>query len=176
MKTNMTNAEQPHGDKGARMDSVEVEIRPFTVADAPAFRALNEDWIKEYFDLEEEDRLVLNDPVAHILRLGGHIFMAFVDEVAIGCCCLIAMQPGVFKLAKMTVATPFRGKGIGRKILAYTIDKAKSLGAIKLFLASNTRLEDAIHLYEAYGFRHLKPEDAPSSSYVRANVFMELHL
>ncbi len=158
------------------MDIVEVDIRPFTVADAPAFRTLNEDWINEYFGLEEEDRLVLNDPVAHVLRPGGHIFMAFVDEVAVGCCCLIPMEPGVFELAKMTVATPFRGKSIGRKILAYTIDRAKSLGATRLFLGSNNKLADAIHLYEAYGFRHLKPEDAPSSPYVRANVFMEMNL
>ena len=102
--------------------------------------------------------------------------MAFVAEVAVGCCCLIPMEAGVFELAKMTVATPFRGKGIGRKILTYTIDQARSLGARKLFLGSNSRLADAIHLYEAHGFRHLKPEDAPSSPYVRANVFMEMHL
>ena len=167
---------QQHGHKGARTDSVKIEIRPFTIADAPAFRTLNEDWINEYFVLEEEDRRVLNDPVAHILRPGGHIFMAFANEVVAGCCCLIPMESGVFKLAKMTVATPFRGKGIGRKILAHTIDQAKSLGARKLFLGSNSRLADAIHLYEANGFRHLKPEDAPPSRYKRANVFMEMYL
>jgi len=40
-----------------------------------------------------------------------------------------------------------------------------------IYLETNDRLLDAIHLYEQLGFRHLPPK---TSEYTRANVFMEL--
>jgi hypothetical protein len=46
----------------------------------------------------------------------------------------------------------------------------------RLFLGSNSKLGSAVHLYESFGFRHLKPEEIPPSPYARANVFMELDL
>ncbi len=158
------------------MNTRGVDFRVFTSKDAEAFRHLNEEWITRYFGMEEEDRLVLNDPEAHIVKKGGHIFMAFADQDTAGCCALIAMKPERFELAKMTVAHQFRGQGIGRKLLEYTIDQARLVGAKSLFLGSNTRLADAIHLYEAFGFRHLSRGEAPASPYSRANVFMELDL
>jgi putative acetyltransferase len=50
---------------------------------------------------------------------------------------------------------------------------ARALGATKLTLATNSKLPNAIHLYESLGFRHLPPEPSP---YARANVFMEMDL
>jgi hypothetical protein len=68
------------------------------------------------------------------------------------------MRPGVYEVAKMTVAEAYRGQGLGRKLLAYTIAQGKALGAKSLYLETNKKLGDAIHLYEALGFRHLPPE------------------
>jgi GNAT superfamily N-acetyltransferase len=156
--------------------SDEIEIRSFEEKDAEAFRTLNEEWITKYFSLEEADRLVLNDPLEHIIRQGGNIFMAFRGLEPVGCCALIKMETGGFELAKMAVAESSRRQGIGRKLLAYTINQARILGAKSLFLGSNTKLADAIHLYEDFGFRHLEPHEAPSSPYSRANVFMDMKL
>ena len=39
-----------------------------------------------------------------------------------------------------------------------------------------SRLENAVHLYESIGFRHVPPESLPAMPYTRANVFMELPL
>jgi ribosomal protein S18 acetylase RimI-like enzyme len=82
----------------------------------------------------------------------------------------------VFEVAKMAVSERYRGRGIGRKLLEYTIAQAKVLGAHTLELASNTKLANAVHLYESLGFRHLPLERVEPSPYARANVFMELHL
>jgi GNAT superfamily N-acetyltransferase len=158
------------------MNSTEVEIKPFTPKDADAFRSLNEEWITTYFGMEEEDHFQLNDPESHILKPGGQIFMAFLNGAPVGCCALIPMKAGVFELAKMAVAPGFQGHGIGRKILAHTIDEARRRGMKRLFLGSNSKLGSAVHLYESFGFRHLKPEEIPPSPYARANVFMELDL
>ena len=154
----------------------EIAIRLFQRGDEGAFRELNEEWIAKYFRLEEQDRIQLGDPEGHILRVGGQIVMAAAGEERIGCCALIFVSPGVFEVAKMAVSERYRGRGIGRKLLEYTIAQAKELGAHKLELASNSKLANAVHLYESLGFRHLPPERVEPSPYARANVFMELHL
>jgi GNAT superfamily N-acetyltransferase len=151
-----------------------VEIRPYGPEDRIAFRELNEVWIEKNFGLEEKDRTTLGDPETYILRPGGHIFMAYFEEKAIGCCALLAMRPGVFEVAKMTVAEEYRGYGVGRKLLAQTIASGWALGAESLYLETNTKLADAIHLYESLGFRHVPPERVVPSPYARANVYMEL--
>ena len=148
-----------------------VEFRPFRPGDGEAFRTLNEAWIERHFGLEEKDRLTLGDPEGSILARGGHIFMAVLEGRPVGCCALLLLRPGVFEVGKMTVAEEQRGRGLGRAMLAYTIEQGKALGARSLYLETNDRLLDAIHLYEQLGFRHLPPK---TSEYTRANVFMEL--
>jgi len=144
--------------------------------DATAFRTLNEEWITRYFTLEAKDRETLNDPASSILLKGGHIFMAYVAAEAVGCVALIPMRDGIYELSKMAVSPHLRGRGLGRRLLQHAIAQARGLGAKSLFLGSNTRLKDAIHLYESVGFRHVNPETLPPMPYSRADVFMEMLL
>lgn len=118
----------------------------------------------------------MNDPVGSILLRGGHIFMAYAGAEAVGCVALIPMRDGVYELSKMAVSPHLRGRGIGRRLLQHAIAQARNLGAKSLFLGSNRRLEDAVHLYESVGFRHVKPETLPPMPYSRADVFMEMTL
>lgn len=174
----------PNARPGSPIDSPdatstapETEIRSLTPDDdATAFRTLNEEWITEYFNLEAKDQEILNDPVGSILLKGGHIFIAYAGSEAVGCVALIPMEDGVYELSKMAVSPHLRGRGLGRRLLQHAIAQARSLGARSLFLGSNTRLKDAVHLYESVGFRHVKPESLPPMSYSRADVFMEMPL
>lgn len=154
----------------------EISFRLFQHGDAQAFRELNEAWIARFFRLEEHDHIQLRDPENSILRPGGQIVMAVAAGERIGCCALVFIRPGVFEVAKMAVSESYRGHGIGRKLLEYTIAQARALGAHTLELASNAKLANAVHLYESLGFRHLPPERVEPSPYARANVFMEMHL
>jgi len=86
------------------------------------------------------------------------------------------MGDGVYELSKMAVSPTMRGRGIGRLVLQHAIAEARSLGAKKLFLGSNSVLKNAVHLYEAVGFRHVPLEKLPDMPYARANVFMEMAL
>ena len=155
-------------------DHSRIEMRPYRAGDGEAFRVMNEAWIERHFGIEEKDRSTLGDPEGQILARGGHIFMAMDRETAVGCCALILLRPGVFEAAKMTVLESYRGRGLGRKLLAYTIERAKALGAASVYLETNDSLLDAIHLYEVLGFQHLPPDRVTPSPYARANVFMEL--
>ena len=147
-----------------------------TKDDRTAFRVLNEEWITRFFSLEEKDRELLEDPENAILRKGGNVYVAYSGSDAVGCIALIPMSGRVYELSKMAVSPGLRGVGIGRRILEYAIAQAKVIGAASLFLGSNTKLANAVHLYESVGFRHVPPENIPPMPYTRANVFMELKL
>lgn len=155
-----------------------VAIREFRAGDERAFRELNEAWIAAYFTIEAKDREVLNDPQKYILDRDGHIYFA-VDSATgkiLGCCALLAMERGVFEVAKMTVAELWRGRGLGRKLLHGVIEEARKIGAMRLYLETNHSLTNAIDLYRSEGFQHLRLEDVPPSPYARADVFMERDL
>ena len=156
---------------------IDIEIRELEIGgDGAAFRALNEEWIERHFTLEAKDRETLNDPENAILRKGGRIYQVHSEGAVVGCVALIPMGGGIFELSKMAVSPSMRGRGIGRKLLEHTIAAARALGATGLFLGSNSILKDAVHLYEALGFRHVPPEKLPEMQYARANVFMEMTL
>lgn len=151
-------------------------FRTFQPGDEIAFRELNEVWIAKHFTLEEPDRKVLGDPKGYIIDSGGEIVMAVKDGTSIGCCALLARGDGNFELGKMTVHEDYQGQGIGKQLLLAVVDRAKAIGARRLYLESNSKLANALHLYEAVGFRHLPPESVPPSPYARSNVHMELIL
>lgn len=153
-----------------------IEFRPFAPGDEAVFRELNEAWISRNFEVEEEDRKVLEDPVGHILEPGGALFIAEQDGVAIGTCALLAMGEGSFEVAKMTVSERCRGLGIGKKLLAHVIEHAREAGAKRLYLETNSKLANAVHVYESLGFQHVPADRSHPSPYVRANVYMELWL
>jgi putative acetyltransferase len=157
-------------------DRMDLIIRPLRdESDAAAFRALNEEWITRYFAIESQDRRQLDDPVAAYIDPGGQILIAELDGRAVGCVALVPDGTGAYELSKMAVATELRGRGAGRTLLSAVIDHARELGATSLFLGSSRKLADAVHLYEAFGFRHVAPE-ALHMPYARADVFMQLVL
>ncbi|HEX4771218.1 MAG TPA: GNAT family N-acetyltransferase [Bryobacteraceae bacterium] len=152
----------------------EVIVRTFRPGDEEAFRTLNEAWIEEYFHLEEKDRQTLNDPHSYVLAPGGQIFIALRNGEAVGCCALLAMGDRSWEIAKMGVSKQQRGHGIGRRLLNYVIEYAKARSYERLYIETNSRLVDAIHLYESMGFRHIPPEGIQPSPYARADVFLEM--
>jgi putative acetyltransferase len=170
---------QNQGESGvhaARIGS-SVVIREVKIGDdTSAFRTLNEEWIVRLFSLEEKDQELLTDPENTILRRGGHIFMASHQGENVGCAALLRLEPGIYELSKMAVLPRLRNQGIGRHLLAHVIGQARLLGASCLCLATNTKLKNAIHLYEAAGFLHVPREQLPPLPYTRADVFLALTL
>ena len=91
--------------------------------------------------------------------------------IAVGACAIIPMDDGGFELAKMAVSPRAQGLGIGFLIGRACIEKARSLGAPRVYLESNTALKPAINLYHKLGFRKAA---GPPSPYERCNIQMEL--
>ena len=113
--------------RSMRCSLPQIEIRPLQAGeDATAFRTLNEEWITRYFTLEKTDRETLGDPENKILKKGGHIFMAYLGDQAVGCVALIPMGDGVYELSKMAVSPELRGLGIGRRLLQHAVDAGEA--------------------------------------------------
>jgi DNA-binding MarR family transcriptional regulator/GNAT superfamily N-acetyltransferase len=160
-------------EKKKARESAEVRIVDYTPKYQKAFKALNEEWISTYFKMEEADYKALDHPKQYILNKGGHIFIALYEDKPVGACGLIRMDNGTFELAKMAVSPGAQGKGIGWLLGQAVINKARSLGAKKLYLESNTILTPAITLYYKLGFQKVTGRPTP---YERSNIQMELTL
>lgn len=154
---------------------VSVSIVPYSEAYKEAFRLLNEEWIINYFSIEDMDRIVLRNPKAYILDRGGYIAVALLDDQPVGVCALIpsTYQKYDFELSKMGVSPKVQGKGIGKLLGQHIIGKAKELGARKIFLESNRVLAPALALYKKLGFKEIPKVTSP---YARSDIQMELDL
>jgi GNAT superfamily N-acetyltransferase len=151
-----------------------VQIVPFRAELAPAFAALNREWIERLFTLETPDLKLLNDPARTIIAPGGQIFFALDGGTPIGTVAAIAVGRGRFELAKMAVAPGFQGRGVGEALGKALIAWVRSQGAGTVFLLTNSSLAGAIRLYRRLGFVH---QPLPTETgYDRADVYMELNL
>ena len=150
-------------------------IVPYSEIYRDAFRTLNEAWITKYFRMEEMDHLSLSNPKEYILDKGGYIAVALLDHQPVGVCALIpSKKDGYdFELAKMGVSEQAQGRGIGKLLALHIIEKAKGLGAKKLYLESNRVLKPALSLYEKLGFVEMVGSKSP---YERSDIQMELCL
>ncbi|MDF0706153.1 MAG: GNAT family N-acetyltransferase [Bacteroidota bacterium] len=148
-------------------------IVPYSEIYKEDFRKLNEEWIIKYFELEDMDRKVLQHPKEYILDKGGYIAVALLDQEPVGVCALIPCKyEGYdFELSKMGVSPKVQGKGIGKLLGMHIIEKARQMGAKKLFLESNRILGPALSLYKRLGFKEITKIPSP---YTRSDIQMEL--
>ena len=160
-------------EKKKERDSAKVEIVAYKPEYQEVFRALNVEWISTYFEMEESDYKALDNPQSYILDQGGHILVALYEGEPLGVCALIKMNDEEydFELAKMAVSPKAQGKNIGFLLASAIVEKARSLGAAKIYLESNTILKPAINLYHKLGFKKVAGKPTP---YTRCNIQMEL--
>ncbi|MCO6506500.1 MAG: GNAT family N-acetyltransferase [Snodgrassella sp.] len=140
-----------------------------------AFRDLNAAWIAKYFEMEDSDYQLLDNPRQVIIEKGGYIRVALDNGKPVGVCALVKLDgnPYDFELAKLAVAPEAQGKHIGTQLIEDMIAKARELGAKKLYIESHTSLKPAIHLYQKAGFKEITGH---SPTFSRVNIQMELIL
>ena len=160
-------------DEKKLRESADVQIVNYKPEYQPAFKRLNEEWITQYFKMEETDYKSLDHPDDYILNKCGHILMALYNGEPVGTCALIKMDNEMYELAKMAVSPMAKGKGIGFILGRAGIAKAKELCAKKIYLESNTILKPAISLYHKLGFKKVTGIPSP---YERCNIQMILEV
>jgi GNAT superfamily N-acetyltransferase len=151
-----------------------IVVREFITGDEAAFRDINLEWIERFFVVEDKDRETLNNPKKYFLDPGGAIFMAMDGDDPVGAVALIVMGGGSVELSKMGVRPAAQGKGVGRKLIAAAVNRAREMGMMRVYIETNSILAPAIKLYHEAGFVPLK-ERIPTP-YARADVQLELLL
>lgn len=162
-------------DQKKLRESKNVEIVEYDSKYKEAFKALNVEWISNYFEMEESDYKALDNPEDYIINKGGKILVALYENEPVGVCALIKSNVADydFEMAKMAVSPKAQGKSIGWLLGKAIANKAKELGAKKIYLESNTILKPAINLYYKLGFEKVFGLETP---YKRCNIQMELVL
>ncbi|MEQ1499371.1 MAG: bifunctional helix-turn-helix transcriptional regulator/GNAT family N-acetyltransferase [Novosphingobium sp.] len=149
-------------------------LREWEPALARYFRDINAEWIEAMFELEEADRVVLNNPQEKIVNPGGTIL--FVEAPGLGIVGACALKPdgsGAFELTKMGVREAARGLKAGEFLLEKVIERAGQMGIEELYLLTSKKCEAAIHLYEKLGFVHdAGIMEAHGAEYCRCDVAM----
>lgn len=151
-----------------------LRIIPFQSHLAENFKNLNVAWLERYFYVEPKDELLLNNCEESIIRKGGLIFFAELDNKIVGCFSFIILEDRVYELGKMAVDQHYQGLKIGQALLSYGIAYAKEHRWNKIVLYSSRKLNTALHIYEKYGFKEI--EMKKEQPYTRGDIKMELVL
>lgn len=148
-------AEATIAERAAAQLPGSLTLHEFSDSLAHHFHDINAEWIEAMFRLEPTDREVLENPRSRIVEPGGCILFVEAPGLGIvGTCALQKTGPGAFELTKMGVRETARGLKAGEFLLGATIDRARAMGATKLYLLTNHICAAAIHLYEKLGFVH----------------------
>ncbi len=153
----------------------DIKIVDYTPFYAQAFKAINQQWIEQYFVMEEADHKALDHPQEYIIDKGGYIVMALCDNKPVGACALIKLHNFKYdyELAKMGILPEYRGLKIGWKLGQAVLEKARSIGAESLYLESNRKLTPALTLYGKLGFEEVFGLETP---YERSDIQMAMML
>ncbi|HEX5008732.1 MAG TPA: GNAT family N-acetyltransferase [Hyphomonadaceae bacterium] len=151
-----------------------IVVRDFIPGDEAAFRDINLEWIERFFVVEDKDRETLNNPKKYFLDPGGAIFMAMDGDNPVGAVALIVMGGGSVELSKMGVRPAAQGQGVGRRLVAAAVNRAREMGMKRVYIETNSILASAIKIYHEAGFVPLKERIA--TPYARADVQLELLL
>ncbi len=154
---------------------VNFEIIPYNVARKADFKALNMEWITQYFKVEPEDIRVLDFPEENIINTGGAIFFAVVNGETAGCCGLLSEDGGkVLELVKMAVQPAYQGLKIGEALCVHAIEYARTQGAEEIYLVSNRKLHPALALYRKVGFVEVPITACDLALFERCDIRMSI--
>ncbi len=165
-------------NEGLKQKSIdEVNIVPYKRKYKSDFAKLNYEWLEKYFNTEKgeaEDNRLLNNPEREIIKKGGEIFFALLNENVVGTCAVLKIDDSIYEIAKMGVTEKAQGKQIGKKLALTAIGYAVEKGASKLRLYTSSKLTAAQNLYRVLGFIEVK--EKPNHQYKRKLILMELDL
>ncbi len=128
-------------------------LRPFAAVDQDAVRGLILSGLGEHFGVVDE-RLNpdLDDIWASHIRAGDLVIVAELEGGIVGTGTLVAAEPSVGRLVRMSVDSRYRRHGIGRALVAHLVERARERGFRRLLIETNDDWHDAIGLYRACGF------------------------
>ncbi len=87
----------------------------------------------------------------------GCFVVAVRDGVDVGCGGFHRLHPATAEIKRMFVERPARGGGVGRRILGFLEEQARTAGCAESWLETGSEQPDAIALYTSAGYRPMAP-------------------
>ena len=136
------------------------------------FKEINLHWLHKFQLYEKADDALLNHPEKYIKK-GATILLASLKGEIVGTICINPIGDTTNEILKFAVLDGFKGLGIGKKLMDYSIEICKQNKVETIILESSSKLEKALKMYEKYGFQHVAIKN---THFVTADIKMELKL
>jgi len=125
-----------------------MNVRSATISDAKAINAL----INSY---AERDRMLFRS-LADIYENLQTFIVAELENTIVGCCALEVIWADLAEIKSLAIDEAYKGKGIGRELVAAAAEQAAKLGVPKVFALT---LEPGF--FEKSGFDIVEKEELP---------------
>jgi amino-acid N-acetyltransferase len=125
-----------------------MNIRSAKISDAKAINAL----ISSYAEM---DRMLFRS-LADIYENLQTFIVAELDETIVGCCALEVIWADLAEIKSLAIDQIYKGKGIGKGLVAAAVEQAAKLGVAKVFALT---LEPAF--FQKSGFEIVEKETLP---------------
>jgi GNAT superfamily N-acetyltransferase len=106
-------------------------------------------------------------------RPSGRLMLIYDDETIQGCVALRKIGQEICEMKRLYLKPISRGKGLGRIIVKFLIDEARSIGYHKMRLDTLPQMKEAIALYRSLGFKEINPY---RNNPVAGALFFELEI
>ena len=128
--------------------SVLTDIRLATPADLPAVQQIVETSYADYIPLIGRRPAPMGADYAAAIK-AGHLYV--LGNPIVGCLVMFPDRDAI-EIDMIAVSPEAQGQGIGRKLLDFAVDHARSTGQTKLTLYTNAKMARNVVIYEKYGF------------------------
>lgn len=144
-----------------RQREAEMIIRPIEGKDNAAIAEIIRNSFKEN-KIDHLEGVSLHDPELERLseaynQPGAGYWIAEANGKIVGGAGIAALNgvKDVCEMQKLYFQSDVKGMGMGRRMIAFIIAQAKTMGYQSCYLETLNELKDAVRLYEAFGFCHL---------------------
>lgn len=136
-------------------------FRPIEAKDNAAIAEIIRNSFREN-KIDHLEGVSLHDPELERLssvynKPGTGYWVAEANNQIVGGAGLAALpgEEGICEMQKLYFCSIVKGMGIGRRMIAFILSQATAMGYKSCYLETLEELNDAVRLYEAFGFRHL---------------------
>jgi putative acetyltransferase len=99
----------------------------------------------------------LDDIETYYFKNGGYFGVVVENNAVVATVGIYKVDDFTCELRKMYSAPSQRGKGLGKKLVEFSLSKARELGFKRITLETASPLIEAIGLYKRFGFKEYQP-------------------
>lgn len=105
-------------------------------------------------------------PSSELTAPQGRFMVVRIGDHAVGCGAIRMVDSATAEIKRMWIDAGYRGRGLGRRLLAALENECNALGARAVLLDSSEYLPEALGLYRASGYTEISPyNDNPDASH-----------